>query len=83
MEIVKISQICRQLYIIIIFSLQIFVNLKDKLWFAIIKKGFFNKKLSVNLKSDTGSSTTSNNYKKKEIETILGFIDKDRLVCTA
>lgn len=44
---------------VMIFFLSIFINLKDGLWFAIIEKGFFDKKLSTDPESDINDSSTA------------------------
>lgn len=65
------------------FSLPIFVNLKDRLWLAIIKESFLIKGLLANLKFDIASLTAPSNYRREKIETILDFVDKNRLAYTA
>lgn len=65
---------------VITFFLSIFVNLKDKLWLAIIKEDLSNKKLLTDLESDTsGSLTALSSYERNKVKIMLGFIDKDRL----
>lgn len=65
------------------FSLSILINLKDKLWLAIIKEGFLNTEPPANLESDIGNLTAPSSYKRKKVETMLGFVDKDRLAYMA
>lgn len=77
------SEIYWQLYIIIIFSLPILVNLKDGFQLAIIKDGFFNKGLLADPDFNTSSLTTPRCYSGEKMETMLRFVDEDRLPYTA
>lgn len=65
------------------FSLPILVNLKDRLWLAIIGEGLSNKRSPADLESNTGSLTAPSSYWEEKVETILDFVDKDKLACTA
>lgn len=65
------------------FFLPILVNLKYKLWLAIIKKNFSNKKLLANIESDTDNSTALSSYKREKVKTLLDFVNKDKLAYTA
>lgn len=80
---VEVSKIRQQLCMVITFPSPIFVNLKDKLWLAIIKENLSDKELPTNLESDTSSSTAPTSYRREELETMLGFMDEDELACTA
>lgn len=81
---IGIGKICQQWHIVMIFLLSIFINLKDGFWLAIIKKGFLDKKLSANPEFDTSSNSSAlTSYEKDKIETMLGFINKDRLAYMA
>lgn len=68
-----------QLYIIIKFFLPIYINLKDKYQLIIIKENFFNKQLLINLESNTSSLTILSSYRNNKVETMLSFMDINRL----
>lgn len=68
---------------VIIFPLLILVNLKYRFWFAIIEESFLDKKLLTDSESDTSNLTAPSSYEEEKVETMLGFVDQDRLAYMA
>lgn len=65
------------------FSLPIFVNLKDRLWLAIIEESLLIKRPLADLEFDIANLTAPSNCWREKVETILDFVDENRLACAA
>lgn len=78
---VEASKIRRQLHAIMSFALLLLVGLNKVFCFDITNKAFSDQATVTDLDSDISAlSSDASTYKEKEMDSMLGYIDKDTTV---